>query len=82
LLFCSLLTVLGVIVLRQTRPELPRPYKVWAYPLPPLIFSAITVWMIIYLLRSHPIESLAGLATMFAGLILYVLTGKRPSQSA
>jgi APA family basic amino acid/polyamine antiporter len=82
LLLCSLLTVLGVIVLRRTRPELLRPYKVWAYPLPPLVFSAITIWMIIYLLRSHPTESLAGLATMIAGLVLYVLTGKRPGQSA
>jgi APA family basic amino acid/polyamine antiporter len=82
LLFCSLLTVLGVIVLRQTRPELPRPYKVWAYPLPPLVFSVITIWMIIYLSRWYPKESLAGLATMFAGLLLYVLTGKRRGQSA
>jgi len=82
LLFCSLLTVLGVIVLRQTRPELPRPYKVWAYPLPPIVFSTITIGMIIYLLRSHPMESLAGLATMLAGLLLYVLTGKRRGQSA
>jgi APA family basic amino acid/polyamine antiporter len=77
LLLCALLTVLGVIVLRQTRPELPRPYKVWAYPLPPLLFAIITVWMMIYLLRSNPVESLAGLATMLVGLLLYVLTGKR-----
>jgi APA family basic amino acid/polyamine antiporter len=81
LLLCSLLTVLGVIVLRQTRPELPRPSKVWAYPLPPLLFSAITIWMMIYIFRSHPKESLAGLATMLAGLVLYVLTGKRRGQS-
>ena len=82
LLLCSLLTVLGVIVLRQTRPELPRPSKVWAYPLPPLLFSAITIWMMIYIFRSHPKESLAGLATMLAGLVLYVLTGKRRGKSA
>jgi APA family basic amino acid/polyamine antiporter len=82
LLLCSLLTVLGVIVLRQTRPQLPRPSKVWAYPLPPLLFSAITIWMMIYIFRSHPKESLAGLATMLAGLVLYVLTGKRLGKSA
>jgi APA family basic amino acid/polyamine antiporter len=82
LLFCSLLTVLGVIVLRQTRPELPRPYKVWAYPLPPFVFSVITIWMIIYLLLWYPKESLAGLATMLGGLLLYFLTGKRRGQSA
>lgn len=82
LLFCSLLTVIGVMVLRRTRPELPRPYKVWAYPLPPLIFCAITIWMMIYLLRSNPIESLAGLATMAIGLLLYVFTRTNSSKSA
>jgi APA family basic amino acid/polyamine antiporter len=76
LLLCSLLTVLGVIVLRRTRPELARPYKVWAYPVPPLIFGAITIWMMIYLLRSNPKECLAGLATVLAGLLLYVFAGK------
>ena len=30
------------MVLRATRPEMPRPYRVWAYPLPPIIFSVIT----------------------------------------
>ena len=79
LLLCSLLTVIGVIVLRKTKPELPRPYRVWAYPLPPIIFSLITLWMMIYLLHSHPIESLAGLATMSAGLVLYFCTERRPA---
>ncbi len=60
LLLCALLTVLGVIVLRWTHPDLPRPYRVWAYPLPPLIFAGITIWMMIYLLQSNPIESLSG----------------------
>jgi APA family basic amino acid/polyamine antiporter len=77
LLLCSLLTVLGVIVLRQTRPELPRPYRVWAYPLPPLIFAAITLWMMIYLLKSRPVESLSGLATMLVGFMLYFFAGKK-----
>jgi basic amino acid/polyamine antiporter, APA family len=77
LLLCSLLTVFGVIVLRQTRPELPRPYRVWAYPLPPLIFAAITLWMMIYLLKSRPVESLSGLATMLVGFMLYFFAGKK-----
>jgi APA family basic amino acid/polyamine antiporter len=77
LLLCSLLTVVGVIVLRYRRPELPRPYRVWAYPLPPLIFAGVTVWMMIYLLRSHLTESLFGLGTMLIGLLFYFLTGKR-----
>src|SRR6266446_5525303 len=81
LLLCSLLAVFGVIVLRTTRPGLARPYKVWAYPLPPLLFAAITIWMMIYLLRSHPIESLGGLATMLVGVLLYFCAGQRLGRS-
>jgi basic amino acid/polyamine antiporter, APA family len=81
LLLCALLTVLGVIVLRWTQPQLPRPYRVWLYPLPPLLFAAITLWMTIYLLRSRLTESLSGLATMCAGLVLYYFAGKRRSLS-
>ncbi|HUE41102.1 MAG TPA: APC family permease, partial [Chthoniobacterales bacterium] len=63
LLICSLLAVVGVVVLRATRPNISRPYRVWLYPMPPLIFAAITVWMMIYLLRSKTTESVAGLVT-------------------
>jgi APA family basic amino acid/polyamine antiporter len=82
LLLCSLFTVLGVIVLRVTRPELVRPYRVWAYPLPPILFGVITLWMMFYLLRWKTIESLAGLATALAGLLLYFCARRRPQRSA
>ncbi len=77
LLLCSLLAVLGVIVLRLKRPELARPYRVWLYPLPPVLFSLITVWMMFYLLRFHIVESFAGLGTALMGLLLYFCAGKR-----
>ena len=81
LLICSLLTVLGVVVLRATRPEIARPYRVWLYPLPPIVFAAITIWMMIYLLRTHTMESLAGLATTIVGLLLYFCTRQRIGRS-
>ena len=81
LLLCSLLAVVGVIVLRSTQPTLPRPYRVWAYPLPPLVFVAVTIWMMIYLLRSNTTESLAALATMLVGFLLYFFAGKRLRRS-
>ena len=80
LLLCSLFTVLGVMVLRATRPEIARPYRVWAYPMPPIIFAVITVWMMFYLLRWKTIESLAGLATALAGLLLYFCARTRPQR--
>jgi len=77
LLLCSLLTVLGVVVLRTTRPNISRPYRVWLYPIPPLIFAAITIWMMTYLLQSKTTEAIAGLGTALAGLLLYFCAGKR-----
>jgi len=77
LLLCSMLTVAGMIVLRWTQPHLHRPYRVWAYPLPPIIFIVITVWMMIYLLHSQPKESLSAVATLLAGFALYYFAGKK-----
>jgi APA family basic amino acid/polyamine antiporter len=68
-----------VIVLRATRPNISRPYRVWFYPMPPIIFAGITVWMMIYLLRSRTIESIAGLVTPLVGFLLYFCAGKRVS---
>ncbi|HUE61532.1 MAG TPA: amino acid permease [Chthoniobacterales bacterium] len=79
LLLCSLLTVIGVIVLRASRPNVPRPYRVWLYPLPPLLFAAITIWMMIYLLISKTTESVAGIVTAIVGFLLYFCAGKRVS---
>lgn len=81
LLLCSLLAVVGVIVLRFTHPKLPRPYRVWLYPLPPIVFSMITIWMMFYLLRWHTAESLAGVGTALVGLLLYFCAAKRPRPS-
>jgi len=79
LLLCSLLTAVGVVVLRRTRPQIARPYRIWLYPVPPLIFAAITIWMMIFLLRSKTMESVAGLGTAIAGFLLYFCAGKRVS---
>ena len=81
LLLCSLLAVLGVIVLRLTHPEITRPYRVWLYPVPPVVFSVITIWMMFYLLLSHTAESLASLATALLGLLLYFCARKRRDRS-
>lgn len=74
---CSFLTVLGVMVLRRTQPGLARPYKTWGYPATPLVFLAISAWMLVHILRSNPWESLGGLATMALGLGIYFLAPGR-----
>jgi APA family basic amino acid/polyamine antiporter len=78
LLLCSFLTVLGVIVLRVREPGLERPYKVWGYPVTPVIFLLITLHMMSYVVKEKPAESLFGLATVVAGLIVYFFSRRRP----
>jgi len=81
LTLCSTLTVLGVFVLRWRQPKLPRPYRTWGYPITPLVFLAISVWMLEHLLAdsSTRAPSLWGLATMALGLIVYFLSPKTKS---
>ena len=78
---CSFLTVMGVFVLRQRRPDLARPYRTWGYPVTPLVFLAVTAWMLWHILCSKPYESLVGLGLAALGLILYLLSVKNPTPS-
>jgi APA family basic amino acid/polyamine antiporter len=80
---CTFLAVLGVIVLRTTQPELKRPYRVWGYPLTPVIFLLVTGFMMYYLITEKPMESLAGAATMVAGLVVFAISRwSGPAQNA
>ena len=74
---CSALAVLGVFVLRRREPDLPRPVRAWGYPVTPLIFLAVNGWMIWHVLLKSPLESLAGLGTLLAGLIVFHLSARR-----
>jgi len=74
LTFCSFFTVLGVIKMRITHPKLARPYRAWGYPVTPLIFLTVTLFMMYYLVVNRPLQSLAGCAMMLAGLIIYYLS--------
>ncbi len=77
LVLFSFLTVLGVFWLRRKAPELPRPYKTWGYPLTPLLFLAISLVTMGHTLVTRPGESLAGLATVAVGSLIYWLLPSR-----
>jgi len=82
LLFCSFFTVLGVIKLRITRPDLPRPYRAWGYPLTPLVFLLVTGFMMYYLLTERPLQAFLGMSIMVSGLVIYAIFHKRTDQGA
>ncbi len=57
--------------LRRRRPDHPRPYRAWGYPLVPALFvagSAVFVWNT---LMERPMESLAGLGLLALGMPVY-----------
>jgi APA family basic amino acid/polyamine antiporter len=78
LLFCSFFTVLGVIKLRITRPDLPRPYRTWGYPITPVVFLLVTAFMMYYLLTERPLQSALGTLIMISGLLIYAVFRGRP----
>ena len=71
------LMIAAVIVLRRTRPDLPRPYRMWGYPLTPLAFLAITLWFLINMLITRPGASFASLSLMLTGVPAYFLWHRR-----
>jgi basic amino acid/polyamine antiporter, APA family len=73
----SFTTVLGVFVLRWRQPNLPRPYKTFLYPLPPLIYLALTGWTLAFVLDSRPVEGLFGLGIISLGLVFYFISSKK-----
>jgi APA family basic amino acid/polyamine antiporter len=73
----SFTTVLGIFVLRWRQPDLPRPYKTFLYPLPPLIYLALTGWTLTFVLINRPVEGLFGLGIIALGLVFYFLSSMK-----
>ena len=68
---------LAVIVLRHKLPHEPRPYRVPGYPLVPLLFALVMVWIVVSALASAPRESIATIVLILLGLPLYPLFRRR-----
>jgi APA family basic amino acid/polyamine antiporter len=67
------LAVAGVFVLRRKRPDLKRPYRVWGYPVVPLLFLAASVAMVVNALWTDPVNTGVTLLIILAGVPLFYL---------
>jgi len=73
----SALTIGAVIVLRFKRPDLKRPYKLWGYPIVPILFVAANAWIIWGSVTEKPYESLIGLFIVCLGIPAYLIWQKK-----
>ncbi len=69
--------VLSVIVLRRKLPGAPRAYRVWGYPIVPLVFVLVMVWIVVNALLTRPVESAATVVLILLGLPAYPLFRRR-----
>ncbi len=77
----SALTVGSVIVLRYRRPELKRPYKLWGYPVVPILFVAANLWIVWGSVTENPKDSLIGLFIVCLGIPAYLIWRRRAVKS-
>ena len=63
---------LALFRLRATRPDVPRPYRVWGWPWVPAMFVLAMALLTVNTLQSAPRESLLGLLAIVAGVPAYL----------
>jgi APA family basic amino acid/polyamine antiporter len=68
----------GLVRLRKRAGYAPA-YRVWGYPLVPIIFTASSLYIVINQIVHDPAESAVGLLFVLAGLPVYYLWLRTPS---
>ena len=67
------LTIIGIFILRKKRPEIPRPYKAFGYPVLPVIYILLAAIFCIFLIKIKPVYAGIGLGIVLLGIPLYFI---------
>jgi len=76
------LAVGAVYILRARRPDFPRPYRTWGYPVVPAVFLLASIGMLVNALVSDPKVTLICFGVILAGIPVYLLWKGRGSAAA
>jgi APA family basic amino acid/polyamine antiporter len=71
-----ILTIIGLFILRRTRPDVERPYKAFGYPIVPALYIVAATVISLVLLFYKPQTSLPGLAIVLSGVPVYFIWKK------
>jgi APA family basic amino acid/polyamine antiporter len=75
------LTIVGLFVLRRTRPDAVRPYRAIGYPVLPALYIVLALWVSLVLLRYKPQYTWPGLILVALGWPVYLLWKRRDTAS-
>src|SRR5437660_563511 len=67
----------SVFIFRRRLPEASRPYRTWGYPVVPIVFLVVTVWLILRTIWDNPRQSAIGLGLILIGLPVYLIWSKK-----
>ena len=74
LILTTTLTVISLFVLRVKEPRIKRPYRVWGYPIIPLLFLLVNTWILFYTFQERPFESLVGVCIIIISIVIYYVS--------
>ena len=74
------LTIAGIFRLRRTRPEHPRPYRAFGYPVLPVLYILLAIAICISLFIYRPMYTWPGLLIVVLGIPLYYLIRGRTAK--
>jgi APA family basic amino acid/polyamine antiporter len=77
LIFVALATA-SVFVFRRRMPDAERAYRTWGYPVVPILFLMVAMWLVINTLLTTPDRALAGVGLMLLGLPFYWYWSRKP----
>lgn len=75
-----MLTIAGIFILRKQRPEAPRPYKAFGYPVLPLIYILMGLTFCTLLIIYKPNFTWPGLIITLVGIPIYYFAVNRRKQ--
>ena len=71
----------SIFVYRRKHPDAPRPYRAWGYPVVPIVFLAVSGWLLYRTLVDSPKQSFIGIGLILLGLPVYYYLNNRGGKS-
>jgi APA family basic amino acid/polyamine antiporter len=77
-----ILTIAGVFRLRRTRPEVPRPYRAFGYPVVPALYIVVASAILIVLAIYRASTTWPGFVIVLLGVPVYLVLRRTSAQAA